>query len=75
MYTVLIMQYTPPARPDGVALHDIVTSSTVSEEDGVVTLDIELTVIPTSCAHDFSPMTVTCVDLNEGEPNALLSTL
>ena len=57
------MQYIQPARPNGVALHEIVTTAQTNNNYGVVNLVVSMEIVPSACDYDLPLINVTLLDL------------
>ena len=57
------MQYLSPARPNGIAVHEIVTTAQVNNETEVVSANISMEIIPSSCDYNIPLINVTLLDM------------
>lgn len=64
----LFLQYLSPARPNGIAVHDITATTESHWSDGTdgFNLTVAMEIIPTSCDYDLPLINITL--LNESAP-------
>lgn len=60
---VLTLQYLSPARPNGIALHDIVTTTQMNNDSDIVNLMVSMEIVPSTCDYDIPLINVTLLDL------------
>ena len=56
-------QYLSPARPNGIALHEVVTTAHTSSDSSIVNLTVSMEIIPSSCDYDLPLINVTLLDV------------
>ena len=61
--TRLILQYLSPARPNGIAVHQIITTAHVTNDSDYINLTISMEIVPSSCDYDIPLINVTIVDM------------
>lgn len=58
----IALQYLSPARPNGIALHEIITSAHITNDSDYINLTISMEIIPSSCDYDIPLINVTVID-------------
>ena len=66
---VITLQYIRPARPNGIALHEIITSAQTSNNYDVVNLVVSMEIVPSACDYDLPLINVTLLDLENTPGN------
>ena len=61
---MIYMQYLSPARPNGIALHEVITAAHVTNDSNCVNLTISMEIVPSSCDYDIPLINVTVVDMD-----------
>ena len=56
------LQYLSPARPNGIALHDIITTAHVTNDSDYTNLTVSMEIVPSSCDYDIPLINVTVID-------------
>jgi len=58
------LQYLSPARPNGIALHDIIKTSQVYSMDdpSIFNLTVAMEIIPASCDYDIPLVSITLLN-------------
>ena len=61
-FIVICFQYLPPARPNGIPIHDIPMEVMSSNESDVLSLTYLLTIRPATCQTNVPLISVTLLD-------------
>jgi type 1 fimbria pilin len=52
-----------PARPNGIALHEIITSAHITNDSDYINLTISMEIVPSSCDYDIPLINITVIDV------------
>ena len=58
----IALQYLSPARPSGIALHEIITSAHITNDSDYINLTVSMEIVPNSCDYDIPLINVTLID-------------
>ena len=58
------LQYLSPARPNGIAVHEIITTAQVHNETDTISLNISVEIVPSSCDYNIPLINVTLLDID-----------
>lgn len=75
MHNIITLQYLSPARPNGIAVHEIVTTAQVNNDTEVVSLNISMEIVPSSCDYDIPLISVTLLDVENASGTCTLYAL
>ena len=70
MHAFLFFQYLSPARPNGIALHEIITTTQIRNDSDSINLAISMEIVPSSCGYDLPLINITLLD-SENTPGDL----
>ena len=57
------LQYLSPVRPNGIALHEIITTAHITNDSDYTNLTISMEIVPSSCDYDIPLINVIVVDV------------